>query len=133
MVETELICCYILDVLEKYLIPAANTGKSKVFYHKMTGDYHRYLAEFATGNDRKEAEGNSLVDYKAAIPPPGLVQERLCGRCQARAAQGYRATRRGRRVLGSESRTWRPIEIRTETTLGRAPACRSLGVQPTAG
>lgn len=30
------------------------------------GDYHRYLAEFATGNDRKEAAENSLVAYKTA-------------------------------------------------------------------
>lgn len=30
------------------------------------GDYHRYLAEFAIGNDRKEAAENSLVAYKAA-------------------------------------------------------------------
>lgn len=27
---------------------------------------HRYLAEFATGNDRKAAAENSLVAYKAA-------------------------------------------------------------------
>lgn len=30
------------------------------------GDYFRYLAEFATGNDRKEAAENSLIAYKAA-------------------------------------------------------------------
>lgn len=30
------------------------------------GDYHRYLSEFASGNDRKEAAENSLVAYKAA-------------------------------------------------------------------
>ena len=30
------------------------------------GDYHRYMAEFATGNDHKEAAENSLVAYKAA-------------------------------------------------------------------
>ncbi|TSL28161.1 14-3-3 protein epsilon [Bagarius yarrelli] len=61
-VEKELksICNDILDVLDKHLIPAANTGESKVFYYKM------YLAEFATGNDRKEAAENSLVAYKAA-------------------------------------------------------------------
>ena len=39
---------------------------SLVFYYKMKGDYHRYLAEFATSNDRKEAAENSLVAYKAA-------------------------------------------------------------------
>ncbi|XP_013778419.1 14-3-3 protein epsilon-like [Limulus polyphemus] len=67
-VENELrdICQDILDVLDKHLIPAANSGESKVFYYKMKGDYHRYLAEFATGNDRKEAAENSLVAYKAA-------------------------------------------------------------------
>lgn len=30
------------------------------------GDYHRYLAEFATAADRKEAAENSLVAYKSA-------------------------------------------------------------------
>lgn len=30
------------------------------------GDYYRYLAEFATGNSRKEAAENSLVAYKTA-------------------------------------------------------------------
>jgi len=67
-VENELrdICHDILDVLDKHLIPNANTGESQVFYYKMKGDYHRYLAEFATGKDRKEAAENSLVAYKAA-------------------------------------------------------------------
>lgn len=67
-VEAELhnICQDILDVLDKHLIPTAGTGESKVFYYKMKGDYHRYLAEFATGNDRKQAAENSLVAYKAA-------------------------------------------------------------------
>ena len=36
------------------------------FLFSRKGDYHRYLAEFATGNDRKEAAENSLVAYKAA-------------------------------------------------------------------
>jgi len=48
------------------LLPAANAGESKVFYYKMKGDYHRYLAEFAAGASRKEAAENSLVAYKAA-------------------------------------------------------------------
>nr|CAI5823635.1 unnamed protein product [Callosobruchus analis]CAI5833890.1 unnamed protein product [Callosobruchus analis] len=67
-VEKELrdICSDILAVLDKHLIPAASTGESKVFYYKMKGDYHRYLAEFATGNDRKDAAEHSLVAYKSA-------------------------------------------------------------------
>ncbi|KAG0056187.1 14-3-3 protein [Gryganskiella cystojenkinii] len=67
-IEKELakICNDILDVLEKHLIPAAVQGESKVFYHKMMGDYHRYLAEFATGDERKSAADKSLEAYKAA-------------------------------------------------------------------
>lgn len=67
-VEGELkgICNDILSVLEDHLLKSANSGESRVFYHKMKGDYHRYLAEFATGNDRKSAAENSLVAYKAA-------------------------------------------------------------------
>ena len=53
-------------MLDKHLIPCSDTGESKVFYYKMKGDYHRYLAEFATANERKEAAENSLVAYKAA-------------------------------------------------------------------
>ena len=67
-VEKELsdICMDILTVLDKHLIPSSTSGESKVFYFKMKGDYHRYLAEFATGDARKEAAENSLVAYKAA-------------------------------------------------------------------
>jgi 14-3-3 protein epsilon len=68
-IENELkdICHDVLDILDKHLINSATTGESKVFYYKMKGDYHRYLAEFATGNDRKAAAENSLVAYKAAV------------------------------------------------------------------
>eukprot|EP00033_Pygsuia_biforma_P000153 GCRY01000197.1.p1 GENE.GCRY01000197.1~~GCRY01000197.1.p1 ORF type:complete len:265 (+),score=68.94 GCRY01000197.1:118-912(+) len=67
-VETELqdICNDILSVLDHHLIPSSTTGESKVFYYKMKGDYHRYLAEFLTTTQRKEAAENSLVAYKAA-------------------------------------------------------------------
>merc|ERR1711976_1025757 len=64
--ELEDICKDILEVLDKHLIPSATTGESKVFYYKMKGDYHRYLAEFATGDRRKDAAENALVAYKGA-------------------------------------------------------------------
>jgi len=67
-VEKELrdICQDILDLLDKNLLPNAASGESKVFYLKMKGDYHRYKAEFATQEDRKEAAENSLVAYTKA-------------------------------------------------------------------
>ncbi|OMO63039.1 14-3-3 protein [Corchorus olitorius] len=39
---------------------------SKVFYLKMKGDYHRYLAEFKTDDDRKAVTENTLTAYKSA-------------------------------------------------------------------
>ncbi|KAG0247785.1 14-3-3 protein, partial [Linnemannia exigua] len=67
-IEDELadICNDILNVLDKHLIPSATMGESRVFYHKMMGDYHRYLAEFATGDKRKDAADQSLTAYKKA-------------------------------------------------------------------
>jgi len=67
-VEDELtgICSEILDILEKHLIPSSQTGESKVFYYKMKGDYHRYLAEFKVTSSRQEAAENALVAYKSA-------------------------------------------------------------------
>lgn len=67
-IENELtgICDDILSVLSDHLIPTAQSGESKVFYYKMKGDYHRYLAEFASGDKRKEAAEASLDAYKAA-------------------------------------------------------------------
>lgn len=67
-IETELtkICEDILGVLNDHLIGSAQTGESKVFYYKMKGDYHRYLAEFAVGEKRKKAADLSLEAYKAA-------------------------------------------------------------------
>ncbi|KAH7162734.1 14-3-3 domain-containing protein [Dactylonectria estremocensis] len=78
-IEAELakICDDILEVLDQHLIPSAKSGESKVFYHKMKGDYHRYLAEFAIGDRRKDSADKSLEAYKAAtevaqteLPPP---------------------------------------------------------------
>ncbi len=40
-------------LLDKFLIPKATTAESKVFYLKMKGDYYRYLAEVATGDERQ--------------------------------------------------------------------------------
>ncbi|CBI33141.3 unnamed protein product, partial [Vitis vinifera] len=41
-------------------------NEDHVFYLKMKGDYHRYLAEFKTGAERKEAAESTLAAYKSA-------------------------------------------------------------------
>jgi 14-3-3 protein epsilon len=67
-IETELekVCGDVLNVLDESLIPKAESGESKVFYHKMKGDYHRYLAEFASGDKRKGAATAAHDAYKTA-------------------------------------------------------------------
>ena len=44
--------------MDKKLVPSASTDETKVSCYKMKGDYYRYLAEFATGDEKgKAAEG----------------------------------------------------------------------------
>merc|ERR1712188_198621 len=64
-VEAELqgICDTILALLSDNLIPAAKDAESKVFYHKMKGDYYRYIAEFTSGDDKSKAAENARVAY----------------------------------------------------------------------
>jgi 14-3-3 protein epsilon len=67
-VESELssICAGILKLLDSNLVPSASSSESKVFYLKMKGDYHRYMAEFKVGEERKEAAEDTMNSYKAA-------------------------------------------------------------------
>ncbi|KAJ8513820.1 hypothetical protein OPV22_004254 [Ensete ventricosum] len=65
-VELSKICDGILKLIDSHLVPSATATESKVFYLKMKGDYHRYLAEFKTGAERKEAAESTLLAYKSA-------------------------------------------------------------------
>ncbi|KAL1540793.1 14-3-3-like protein GF14 kappa [Salvia divinorum] len=67
-VEAELsqVCAGILKLLSHSLIPSAASSESKIFYLKMKGDYHRYLAEFKVDDERKEAADNTMLAYTAA-------------------------------------------------------------------
>jgi len=56
----------VLALLDKHLIPSSCDDEAKAFYYKMKGDYHRYIAEFATEKDREEAAENSLNAYQSA-------------------------------------------------------------------
>jgi len=72
-VEKELreICYDVLvspdGLLDKYLIPKASNAESKVFYLKMKGDYYRYLAEVATGDQRNSVVEESQKAYQEAF------------------------------------------------------------------
>ncbi|KAF9443600.1 14-3-3 protein [Macrolepiota fuliginosa MF-IS2] len=79
--EPIVICEDILEVLEKHLIPNATPGEQKVFFLKMKADYHRYIAEFATGDKRKDHSDKALNAYKVAtdlsvteLPPTNPIR-----------------------------------------------------------
>lgn len=71
--ELDAICDEIIKLLETKLIKASKDDVQKeVFYLKMKGDYHRYVAEYATGDKHKKAADLAFEAYsqanKAAAP-----------------------------------------------------------------
>ncbi|XWS56530.1 hypothetical protein CRYUN_Cryun09bG0093100 [Craigia yunnanensis] len=79
-VDLSEICARILNLTDEKLVPTTGNGDSKVFYLRIKGDYHRYLAEFKTGDDRKAATENTLTVYKSAqilMLAPGNSQQRI--------------------------------------------------------
>jgi len=64
--ELERICAELLKVLEEHLLAHDKTAEGKVFYWKMAGDYWRYLAEFAQGDDRKTKAEQAKTRYEKA-------------------------------------------------------------------
>ncbi|XP_035683642.1 14-3-3 protein zeta/delta-like [Branchiostoma floridae] len=77
-VETELkeMCGDVVSLLDKFLIPRADTAESEVFYWKMKGDYFRYQAEISKGDEegmvtkgKKVLESYCNAQEKAAQLP----------------------------------------------------------------
>lgn len=68
-IEDELVkvCNEVLSVIENNLLENAKSGDGEVFYRKMMGDYHRYMAEFQSGAERKESAAAALVAYEKAF------------------------------------------------------------------
>lgn len=56
----------------------------------MKGDYHRYLAEFKTGADRKEAAEHTLLAYKAAQVREGREGASTAGLFPSWAGSSFR-------------------------------------------
>ena len=67
-IENELnkYCKEILDLIDHKLIEKAGNAEAKVFYHKMKGDYYRYISEYTSGDANKSAGDSAHEAYKQA-------------------------------------------------------------------
>ena len=67
-IESELtnICQDILDLLDEHLVPNSSTDEGKVFFNKMKADYYRYIAEFASQENRNTAAKKAQNAYEEA-------------------------------------------------------------------
>ena len=59
-------CNDVLNVIDRDLLPKASSSESRVFYHKMKGDYFRYISEFAQSAQKVNATNNAETSYTTA-------------------------------------------------------------------
>jgi 14-3-3 protein epsilon len=64
--ELEDLCLKIIKNIDTYLVPRAKDSEAKVFYHKMTADYYRYIAENVSGEVKKKFSDLSKKSYENA-------------------------------------------------------------------
>lgn len=67
-IQTELYkkCQGIVKTVEKDCLPLAADNESKAFFHKMIGDYYRYVAESATAETVEDCKKGALGGYEQA-------------------------------------------------------------------
>merc|ERR1712124_105197 len=65
--ELSKICKEIIALLDGNLVKTASGGESKVFYHKMKGDYFRYIAGFTEGDKKSGAAQKAKLAYDDAM------------------------------------------------------------------
>jgi len=67
-IETELYeqCMSIVNLVKDKCLAKASNSESKAFFHKMAGDYYRYIAESATGAKLEEVKVGAEEQYSAA-------------------------------------------------------------------
>ncbi|CAH1271211.1 YWHAZ [Branchiostoma lanceolatum] len=61
-------CGDVLTLIDKFLLPTAENqeAEAEVFYHKMKGDYYRYLAEISEGDEREDMVTKAKESYEKA-------------------------------------------------------------------
>jgi len=67
-IEDELtkMCNNVLNTIDSHLIKKAEDAEAKVFYLKMKGDYNRYIAEYAQGDQKEKVSQAALEAYGLA-------------------------------------------------------------------
>ena len=67
-IEEELtkMCNNVLSTIDSHLLKRAEEAEAKVFYLKMKGDYNRYIAEYAQGEQKQSVSEGALSAYKDA-------------------------------------------------------------------
>lgn len=71
--ELDAICEKILNLLKEVLLPNTRgngdqgDGEAKVFYYKMKGDYHRYIAEYKVDAKKAGASNDAKEAYQMAM------------------------------------------------------------------
>lgn len=64
--ELDKYCNEIIALIDNQLIQKANNAEAKVFYHKMKGDYYRYISEYTSGTLHDNAGSHAHAAYKEA-------------------------------------------------------------------
>ena len=59
-------CQKVISAIDSKLVPRATEKEAKVFYIKMKGDYNRYIAEYAEGDEKEKVAKGALDAYSAA-------------------------------------------------------------------
>jgi 14-3-3 protein epsilon len=64
--ELDNLCNDVLNLINNSILKNCSSPESKVFFLKMKGDYYRYLAECATGEQSSQVSQGGLAAYQEA-------------------------------------------------------------------
>ena len=59
-------CMAIVDTVKTSCMKVASTDETKAFFYKMIGDYYRYVAECASGDQLETVKNGALETYQLA-------------------------------------------------------------------
>jgi len=57
-------CIMIVEIVKSSCMQVASTNETKAFFYKMIGDYYRYVAECATGDQLTTVKNGALENYQ---------------------------------------------------------------------